>query len=600
MLLKELAAAASPLNEQQVHKLTQVAAELSATQLAWVSGYFYGISQQAQGLPVAAPAAAAQPAGKVTILYASQTGNAKGVAESLKAQADAAGVAAELFNVADYKVKQLKKETHVLIVTSTNGEGEPPDDAIEFHKQLKGGKVGKLDGLHYGVLALGDSSYEFFCQTGKDFDDYLAKAGASRLLERIDCDVDYEGAAEGWNQSAVGLLKDALQVEAANHAAPVVSLTHGAASLYTKKNPFAAELVTNQKITGRDSDKDIRHIEISLEGSDLRYQPGDALGVWFSNDEVLVDALLAQLGVAADAKVKVDDELLSIREALLHHYELTQGYASFVQAYAELSGAKKLQKLVEDKAALREYCAGHQILDIVREKKTKLTAEQLQGALRRLTPRLYSIASAQAEVEEEVHLTVGVVRYDSKGEPRAGGASSFLADRLAEGGQVRVFVEHNDNFRLPADDSIPVIMVGPGTGIAPFRAFMQEREARDAEGKNWLFFGNPHFTQDFLYQLEWQRYVKSGLLSKISLAFSRDQADKVYVQHKLRQQGAEVYAWLEQGAHFYVCGDANKMAKDVHEALIELVAEHGNKSREQAEEYVDALRSAKRYQRDVY
>ncbi|OIN09644.1 assimilatory sulfite reductase (NADPH) flavoprotein subunit [Oceanisphaera psychrotolerans] len=599
MLLKELAAAASPLNEQQVHKLTQVAAELSATQLAWVSGYFYGISQQGQAV-TAAPAAGAQSAGKLTILYASQTGNAKGVAEELKAQAGAAGVAVDLFNVADYKVKQLKKETHVLIVTSTNGEGEPPDDAIEFHKQLKAGKVGKLDGLHYGVLALGDSSYEFFCQTGKDFDEYLQKAGATPLLGRLDCDVDYEGDAQGWSQSAVALLKDALQVEAANHAAPVTSLTQGSASLYSKKRPFTAELITNQKITGRDSDKDIRHIEISLEDSGLTYQPGDALGVWFANDAALVDALLEQLGIDAEVKVKVDDEMLSIREALINHYELTQGYASFVQAYAELSGAKKLQKLVEDKAALREYCANHQILDIAREKKAKLTAEQLQAALRRLTPRLYSIASSQAEVDEEVHLTLGVVRFEQKGEQRNGGASSFLADRVAEGGQVRVFIEHNDNFRLPANGDTPVIMVGPGTGIAPFRAFMQEREAQDAAGQNWLFFGNPHFTQDFLYQTEWQRYVKSGLLSKVSLAFSRDQAEKVYVQHKLKEQGAEVYAWLEQGAHFYVCGDANKMAKDVQEALVELVAEHGNKSREQAEEYVDALRSAKRYQRDVY
>lgn len=598
MLLKELAASASPLNEQQVHKLTQVAAELSATQLAWVSGYFYGISQQAGG--IAAPAAAAQPAGKLTIIYASQTGNAKGLAETLKAQAQAAGVAVELFNAADYKVKQLKKETHVLIVASTNGEGEAPDDAIEFHKQLKAGKAGKLDGLHYAVLGLGDSSYEFFCQTGKDFDEYLNKAGATPLLDRLDGDVDYETVAESWSQSVVALVKDALQADAANDVAPVVPLTQGATSLYNKKNPFAAELVTNQKITGRDSDKDIRHFEISLDGSDLSYQPGDALGVWFSNDEQLVDTLLALVELAPDTPVKLDNDSVGIREALINHYELTQGYASFVQAYAELSGSDKLKALVEDKAALREYCANHQILDIVREQPAGLSAEQLQGALRRLTPRLYSIASAQAEVEDEVHLTVGVVRFDQDGEPRSGGASSFLADRLQEGGQVRVFVEHNDNFRLPANDETPVIMVGPGTGIAPFRAFMQQREAQDAAGQNWLFFGNPHFTQDFLYQTEWQRYVKSGLLSRISLAFSRDQAEKVYVQHKLREQGAEVYAWLEQGAHFYVCGDANRMAKDVHEALIELVAEHGGRSREQAEDYVNALRSAKRYQRDVY
>lgn len=604
MLLKELAASASPLNEQQVHKLTQVAAELSATQLAWVSGYFYGISQH--GAAIAAPSAVAnaQPAGKLTIIYASQTGNAKGVAEELKAAASANGVVVSLFSAADYKVRNLKKETHVLIVASTNGEGEAPDDAIEFHKELKAGKAGKLDGLQYGIIGLGDSSYEFYCQTGKDFDEYLSKAGATPLLARLDADVDYDAVCQSWIQESVALVKEALKSDAANDAAglpgAVVPLTAGATSLYNKKHPFAAELLTNQAIVGRDSDRDVRHFEISLEGSDLTYQAGDALGVWFSNDEQLVDALLAQTGVDADSKIIVDEQSVTIREALINSYELTQGYASFVQSYAELTDAPKLRALVDDKAALREYCATHQILDIAREQQGALTAEQLQASLRRLTPRLYSIASSQAEVEDEVHLTVGVVRFEQDSQARNGGASSYLSDRLEEGGKVRVFIEHNDNFRLPASDDTPVIMVGPGTGIAPFRAFMQERDARDASGKNWLFFGNPHFTQDFLYQLEWQRYVKSGLLDKISLAFSRDQQQKIYVQHKLREQGAEVYAWLEQGAHFYVCGDANKMAKDVHDALIDIVAEHGNRTTEQATEYVDALRSAKRYQRDVY
>ena len=603
MLLKELAASASPLNEQQVHKLTQVAAELSATQLAWVSGYFYGISQHATGIAASAPIASAQPAGKLTIIYASQTGNAKGVAEELRASASANGIEVSLFNAADYKVRNLKKETHVLLVASTNGEGEAPDDAIEFHKELKAGKAGKLDGLQYGIIGLGDSSYEFYCQTGKDFDEYLSKAGAKPLLARLDADVDYDAVCQSWIQESVALVKEALKSDAANDVAAqgsVIPLTAGAASLYNKKHPFTAELLTNQAIVGRDSDRDVRHFEISLEGSDLTYQAGDALGVWFSNDEQLVDALLAQTGVDANSEVMVDEQSVTIREALIHNYELTQGYASFVQSYSELTDAPKLRALLDDKAALREYCATHQILDIAREQQGQLTAEQLQASLRRLTPRLYSIASSQAEVEDEVHLTVGVVRFEQDGQARNGGASSHLADRLEEGGQVRVFIEHNDNFRLPANDDTPVIMVGPGTGIAPFRAFMQERDARSADGQNWLFFGNPHFTQDFLYQLEWQRYVKSGLLNKISLAFSRDQQEKVYVQHKLREQGAEVYQWLEQGAHFYVCGDANKMAKDVHDALIDIVAEHGNKTTEQATEYVDALRAAKRYQRDVY
>ena len=603
MLLKELAASASPLNEQQVHKLTQVAAELSVTQLAWVSGYFYGISQHATGIAAPAPVAIAAPAGKLTIIYASQTGNAKGLAEELQASASANGIAVNLFNAADYKVRNLKKETHVLIVASTNGEGEAPDDAIEFHKELKAGKAGKLDGLQYGVIGLGDSSYEFYCQTGKDFDEYLSKAGAKPLLARLDADVDYDAVCQSWIQDALVIVKEELTSVAANDVTAlgsVVPMTAGATSLYNKKHPFAAELLTNQAIVGRDSDRDVRHFEISLEGSDLSYQPGDSLGVWFSNDEQLVDALLAQTGVDAASLVTVDEQSVTIREALIHSYELTQGYNTFVQSYAELTDAPKLRALLDDKAALREYCATHQILDIANEQQGALSAEQLQASLRRLTPRLYSIASSQAEVEDEVHLTVGVVRFDQNGEARNGGASSYLSDRLEEGAPVRVFIEHNDNFRLPANDDTPVIMVGPGTGIAPFRAFLQERDARDASGQNWLFFGNPHFTQDFLYQLEWQRHVKSGLLNKVSLAFSRDQQQKIYVQHKLREQGAEVYQWLEQGAHFYVCGDANKMAKDVHDALIDIVAEHGNKTQEQATEYVDALRAAKRYQRDVY
>ncbi|MBP7547527.1 MAG: sulfite reductase [NADPH] flavoprotein alpha-component, partial [Corallincola sp.] len=343
-----------------------------------------------------------------------------------------------------------------------------------------------------------------------------------------------------------------------------------------------------------------RHIEIDLAGSDLSYQPGDALGVWFDNDGAMVDELLALTGLDGGSSVSVDGNSLSLRDALIRDYELTQLTPGFVKGYAEAGNIAALLELQADPAALRGYIGERQVIDVVREHPAKVSSEQLLAALRRLAPRLYSIASSQAEVGEEVHLTLAVVRYDAFGHEHLGGASGFLAERLAEGGEVRVFVEHNDNFRLPADDSTPIIMVGPGTGIAPFRAFMQERDARGASGDNWLFFGNPSFTEDFLYQVEWQGWKKSGLLTRIDLAWSRDQKDKIYVQQRLREQGAEVWGWLERGAHVYVCGDASRMAKDVQDALLEIIVSHGGKSQEDAEEYLNELRRAKRYQRDVY
>ncbi|MDF5366512.1 NADPH-dependent assimilatory sulfite reductase flavoprotein subunit, partial [Vibrio parahaemolyticus] len=314
--------------------------------------------------------------------------------------------------------------------------------------------------------------------------------------------------------------------------------------------------------------KDVRHIEIDLEGSGLTYQPGDALGVWFENSSELANAILGKVGLSGVETVDVDGESLSIHSALVSKYEITTSNPQLITKFAELSGSKKLQKLVEDKDKLREYSANTQIVDVLAEKKTKLTADELIGLLRRLTPRLYSIASSQEEVDEEVHLTVALVEYEQNDEKRYGGASSFLAQRLEEGDEVKVFVEHNNNFKLPEDDSTPIIMVGPGTGIAPFRSFIQERENRDAEGKNWLFFGDRTFTQDFLYQVEWQKYLKSGVLSRLDVAFSRDQVEKVYVQHRILENAAQVWQWIQEGAYIYVCGDATRMAKDVHDALV--------------------------------
>lgn len=594
---KDLVSLDGPLAGPQLQQLADLVAQMSPLQRVWASGYLFGLSQQG-GAP--AVVTAAQPSGSLTILYGSQTGNAKGVAEALKALAQQKGLPVSLVSMADYKPKQLKKETHVLFISSTLGEGEPPENAIDLHAQLKGGKLGKLPDLKFAVLGMGDSSYQFFCQTGKDFDAYLEQAGASRLLDRVDLDVDYRAGAAAWSEQVLAKVQETLSLAAPAAGVSPVAQAIGH-SRYDKFNPYTATLNTNQKITGRDSTKDIRHIEIDLEGSELRYQPGDALGIWFDNDPALVRELLTLTGLSGDESVTVEGKSLSLTEALTRHLELTRLHGGLLTGLVEHNGSDALAALAADKAALTAWVASHQVVDAFKAFPAELTAEQLLALLRPLSPRLYSIASAQSEVEDEVHLTVGVVRHpQADGSERAGAASSFLAERLPEGGEVRVFVEHNDGFRLPANPATPVIMVGPGTGIAPFRAFMQEREAQCAEGKNWLFFGNPHFTQDFLYQVEWQKYVKSGLLNKISLAFSRDQAHKIYVQDQLRQQGAEVWQWLQQGAHFYVCGDANRMARDVQEALIDIIAEHGKQSRDEAEEYVNELRRAKRYQRDVY
>ena len=588
------------LNENQWSQINQATATLNPQQLTWLSGYLAGLAQAVQ--PAVLPQLDSSTAKFLTILYGSQTGNAKSIALEYKAKLDALNVPAKIVSMADYKQKQLKTESHVVIIVSTHGEGEAPDDAVALHSFLAGKKAPKLNDLSFSVLGLGDTSYEFFCQTAKDFDKRLQDLGATRITDRVDCDVDYDADVSAWFETVTHQIKDELGAKSSQSVASSLDLGSGFldTNQYTKKAPYTAKLLESQKITGRDSVKDIRHIEISLEDSGIQYRPGDALGVWFKNDVRLVEELITVLGLNCDVAVNWSGDEYSFNDILIDRLELTQSYPTFASKYAAYANNVEFNALMDDKSVLREYLAQHQIIDIVRQFPAKVTAQQFVDMLRSMTPRLYSIASSQAEVEDEVHLTVALVEYEAHGHTHQGGASSFLSTRLDEGGEVNVFVETNDNFRLPNDGNTPVIMIGPGTGIAPFRAFMQQREAEEASGENWLFFGNPNYTQDFLYQAEWQRFVKDGVVNKVSLAFSRDQEQKVYVQHRMLEQGAELYQWLEQGAHLYVCGDANHMAKDVQDALVQIVIEHGAKSEEQAEQYVSDLRRAKRYQKDVY
>ena len=581
----------------------QIAA-LNPLQLAWLSGYCWSQAggqavQPGIGTPAAAaPAPAAEPL-RVAVISASQTGNARKVAAELQQRLAAAGVNAVHAAAADYKPKNIAGEQLVLLVTSTQGEGEPPEEALSLYKLLSGKKAPKLSGLKFAVLGLGDSSYPMFCGAGKSFDELLAKLGGERLLERQDCDLEYQAEAAAWLDKIVPLVGSLAAAPAATTGTGNASGSPAAApaSAYNKANPFPATLLARQKITGRDSEKDVRHIEIDLSGSGLQYRAGDALGVWFENDPAVVDEILAAVSLKGDEPVNAGGQGKTVREALLHDWEIGLNTPQFVQGYAEISGNPELKQAAADASA---YAAANPIAGIVSQYPAALTAEQLAGLLRPLAPRLYSISSAPEEVGEEVHLTVGVLRYEHNGIPRTGAASGFLGGRLEEEGIVRVFVEENPRFRLPENPDTPVIMIGAGTGVAPFRAFMQQRAANGDSGKNWLIFGNQHFTQDFLYQTEWQGWAKDGLLNKYDFAWSRDQEEKIYVQHKIREEAAELWQWLQQGARIYVCGDASRMAKDVEQALLDTIAEQGGLSADDADEYLDNLRQEGRYQRDVY
>ncbi|AEI37977.1 MAG: NADPH-dependent assimilatory sulfite reductase flavoprotein subunit [Zymomonas mobilis subsp. pomaceae] len=591
-----------PLTAEQLTRLQTAIHDFSPTQIVWLSGYFWGKADRSFPITATVSPEPKQEAPSITIIAASQTGNARRVAEQLRDNLIASQLNVNLVNAGDYKFKQIAQEKLLLVVSSTQGDGEPPEEAVALYKFLFSKKAPTLKDTAFAVFGLGDSSYEYFCQAGKDFDSQLSALGAERLLTRVDADADYEAAAETWCKEITDVLKSRVPTETSVQVAAATSrsVDEVFTNPYQKDAPLTATLSINQKITGRNSEKDVRHLEIDLGDSGLSYQPGDSLGVWYENDPALVSELLALLGLNEEEAVKIDDTVVPLAKALQQSFELTVNTARLVEGYAELSQNETLLKLISDKAALQSYAQKTPIVDMIRQAVSKISAEQLIGFLRPLTPRLYSIASSQAEVENEVHITVGAVRYEVDGRPRAGGASSYLADRVEEDGELRVFIEYNDNFRLPDDPNTPVIMIGPGTGIAPFRAFIQQRDNDGATGKNWLFFGNPHFTEDFLYQVEWQRYFKQGLLTHIDLAWSRDQAEKIYVQDKLREKGEEVWRWIQEGAHIYVCGDANHMAKDVDQALVDIIAEQGGMDHEAADEFLTELRLARRYQRDVY
>ncbi|MCY7911895.1 assimilatory sulfite reductase (NADPH) flavoprotein subunit [Bacillus haynesii] len=602
----------SPFNQEQAELLNRLLPTLTASQKAWLSGYLAAVqtadaAAALETLPAEAPAAStAQPVSKeVTILFGSQTGNAQGLAENAAKKLTERGFQVTVSAMSDFKPNQLKKLKNLLIVVSTHGEGDPPDNALSFHEFLHGRRAPKLDDLRYSVLALGDTSYEFFCQTGKEFDQRLGELGGTRLHPRVDCDLDYDEPAAAWLDGVISSLNEGQEQGAssapAQTAAPQAA---GGETVYSRKNPFRAEVLENLNLNGRGSNKETRHLELSLEGSGLTYEPGDALGIFPENDPELVDMLLSELKWDPNVTITVDQgENLSLKEALTSYFEITVLTKKFIQQAAELIGNEKLRELVapENADQLKAYIAGRDLIDFVRDFGPIAAAPQeFVSILRKIPPRLYSIASSFAANPDEVHLTIGAVRYNTHGRDRKGVCSVLCAERLQSGDTLPVFIQPNKNFKLPENPEAPIIMVGPGTGVAPFRSFMQEREETGVPGKSWMFFGDQHFVTDFLYQTEWQKWLSDGVLTKMDVAFSRDTEEKVYVQHRMLEHSKELFEWLEEGAAFYVCGDKNNMAKDVQNALLEIIEKEGGKSREEAEAYLAEMKKQKRYQRDVY
>ncbi|PLS16801.1 sulfite reductase [NADPH] flavoprotein alpha-component [Bacillus sp. M6-12] len=599
----------SPFNQEQAELLNRLLPTLTESQKVWLSGYLAG-SQVISDQGTQEVTSAVLPAGNiggaiskdVTILYGSQTGNAQGLASRAGKTLEEKGFQVTVSSMSDFKPNNLKKVQNLLIVVSTHGEGDPPDNALSFHEFLHGRRAPKLDDLHFSVLSLGDSSYEFFCQTGKEFDSRLDELGGTRLYHRVDCDLDFDEPAAEWLE---GVIKGLGAAQDGKTAETQQSATTTAETEYSRTNPFKAEVLENINLNGRGSNKETRHLEISLEGSGLTYEPGDSLGVYPENDPVLVEQILKEMNWAPEETVTVNNkgEVRSLQEALTTYFEITVLTKPLLEQAAKLSANEDLNELTapDSQDKLKAYLNGRDLLDLVRDfGPWSVSAQEFISILRKMPARLYSIASSLAANPEEVHLTIGAVRYDAHGRERKGVCSILCSERLNPGDVLPIYIQHNQNFKLPANPDTPIIMVGPGTGIAPFRSFMQEREETGAQGKSWLFFGDQHFVTDFLYQTEWQKWIKDGVLTKMDVAFSRDTEEKVYVQHRMREHSEELFKWLQEGAAVYICGDEKNMAHDVHNTLIEIIEIEGSMSRTQAESYLADMQQQKRYQRDVY
>jgi len=576
-------------------------APFTPEQRAWLNGFFAGVFSRTAGAS-AAPAAT-QALAPLTILFGSQTGTAEGLAKKMSKEAGKRGFAATVLDMAQTDLAKLASEKNLLVITSTYGEGEPPDNAKALHAALKAAGDRPLTAVRFSVCSLGDTNYAQFCQCGKDLDASLERLGATRVTPRTDCDLDYDAPFTAWLDAALTALAPspvgaALRRDENDESRDKPAPTSDEPT-YSKKNPFSAPVLTVRNLNGPGSAKEVNHVEFSLEGSGLTYEAGDALGVIPQNCPSLVADVLAALGCDGEEAVPTPAGELPLRRALTECYDLSKPSAELLALVAPVGAALRRDESPEsrDKTA---PTVPHHVIDVLLSATAKPSPSAFVAVLRKIQPRLYSISSSPKAHAGQVHLTVGAVRYEKDGRPRKGVCSTFLAERGVATGKVGVFVHTNKAFRPPSSGDTPMIMVGPGTGIAPFRAFLAERRATGAKGKNWLFFGDQKAAADFLYREELAGLQEAGVLTRLDLAFSRDQAEKIYVQHRMLEAAAELYAWLEQGAHFYVCGDASRMAKDVDAALHQVIEKAGGKSPEAAAAYVQSLKSAKRYARDVY
>ncbi|PLT34056.1 assimilatory sulfite reductase (NADPH) flavoprotein subunit [Bacillus sp. V5-8f] len=597
----------SPFNQEQAELLNRLLPTLTESQKVWLSGYL-AASQSASAVITSEPQAVQLPAEntqaiskEVTILYGSQTGNAQGLAEKARKTLEGRGFQVNVSSMSDFKPNNLKKVQNLLIVVSTHGEGDPPDNALSFHEFIHGRRAPKLEDLRFSVLSLGDSSYEFFCQTGKEFDSRLEELGGTRVYPRVDCDLDYDEPAAEWLEGVAASLSE---IQGGSTASAIAGAPQAVESAYSRTNPFKAEVLETINLNGRGSNKETRHLELSLEGSGLTFEPGDSLGIYPENDPALVSMLVEQMEWNPEELVTVGkQENIPLKEALTSHLEITVLTKPLLQKAAELSTHDDLRALVSpgNEEKLKAYLEGRDLLDLVRDfAPWSGSVQDFISILRKMPARLYSIASSLSANPDEVHLTIGAVRYETHGRERSGVCSILCAERLNPGDVLPVYIQHNQNFKLPENPDTPIIMVGPGTGVAPFRSFMQEREEIGAEGKSWMFFGDQHFVTDFLYQTEWQKWLKDGVLTKMDVAFSRDTQEKVYVQHRMLEHSQELFQWLQEGAVLYICGDEKNMAHDVHNTLIDIIEKEGGMAREQAEAYLADMQKQKRYQRDVY
>lgn len=573
-------------------------APFNTDQRAWLSGFLAGLhSRLAIETPAVAAAATPTKAASLHILYGTQTGNAERVAMEAAASARSLGLAPEVAGLDDITMDELAAMERLIVVTSTYGEGEMPDNAQLFWEAISASTAPRLENLRFGVLALGDTGYDGFCQAGKLIDMRLEQLGATRILARQDCDIDYEDPAAAWVGQALPLAAENAGGGALS-GAPFTAAVPKVAG-WSRKNPYPSRLAVNRRLSGSASAKEIRHYEFDLGDSGLEYEAGDALGVIPVNDPALVSLLLAHLG--ADPQTPAGET--SLETALTQKFEISTPSRDLIAEVERRAGNEELTHVLRngDKEALDAFLWGKDICDLLAlAPPSAFPARDIVTLLKPLQHRAYSISSSPHAAAGSVHLTIASVRYHADGRDRGGVCSTFLADRVAEGSNAGIFVSQNKSFRLPADNDAPVIMVGPGTGVAPFRAFLQERRARGAKGRNWLFFGDQHRDSDFIYADELSEMSRDGLLTRLDLAFSRDQQEKIYVQTRMRENGKALFAWLEEGAAFYVCGDASRMARDVDTALIEIIATHGSLPDDRAADYVARLKREKRYLRDVY